>query len=127
MRKPTIILSLGALVLAAVVGCQVAACELASIELQDDMQDLASQLGTRIGVSALSGDEELRQAVIRKAEAHHIQLEPSQVTVEHIGFGYTSTVYLAADYKELIHLPGVSFALHFTPATDKKLLVWRTQ
>ena len=73
-------------------GYQIAAFELASIELQDEMQDLASQLGTRIGVSALSGDEELRQAVIRKAEVHDIQLEPSQVTVEHMGSGYTSTV-----------------------------------
>ena len=73
--------------IATAAGYQIAACELVSIELQDEMQDLASQLGTRIGASAPSGEEELCQAVIHKAEAHNIQLEPSQVTVEHMGSG----------------------------------------
>lgn len=126
MRKLAIIVALSAIAWAIAAAYQIGACEVANIELQDEMQDLASQLGTRVGYSALKNDEELRSAVILKAERYGIGLKPSQVTVEHMSSGYTSTVYLAADYITPVHLPGLSFTLHFKPATDKKLLVWRT-
>jgi hypothetical protein len=127
MRKVAIILGSGVLLVAIIAGYQIGACELADIELQDEMQDLASQLGTRIGLSQLNSDEELRSAVIRKAQQHGIKLGPEHVTVEHMGSGSTSTLHLAADYTAPINLPGFSFTLHFTPATQRKLLGWRTQ
>jgi len=126
MRKLAIILALGAIAWAIAAGYQIGARELANVELQDDMQDLASQTGTRIGLSALKNDDELRSAVVLKARRYDIELEPSQVTVEHMGSGYTSTVHLAAGYSAPVTVPGLSFTLHFKPATDKKLLIWRT-
>ena len=119
------LLGIGFLGIAVTAGYQIGACELANIELQDDMQDMAAQLGTRVGYSPYKNDNDLRNAVIGKAERYGIELEPNQVTVEHMGSEYTSTVYLAADYKTLIHVPGYSFVMHFTPATGKRLLLWR--
>jgi hypothetical protein len=125
-RKIVIILGLGLLATAIMAGYQIGVRELANIELRDDMQDLASQLGTRIGYSVLASDDELRNAVVRKAQNHGIALMPEHVTVEHIGSGYTSTVYIAAEYTASIDLPGLSFNLHFAPATGKKVLMWRS-
>lgn len=73
-------------------GYQIGACKLANIEPQDDMQDLASQLGIRIGYCQLSNDEELRSAVISEAEKHEIELQRNQVEVQHIGSGESSTI-----------------------------------
>lgn len=126
MRKLAIILGLAATAWGIAAGYQVGADELANIQLQDDMQDLASQLGTRVGLSGMRSDEELRNAVIVMAQKHGIELKPGQVTVEHVGSGYTSTIYLAADYTTVVDVPGLSFTLHFRPATDKKLLIWRS-
>jgi len=126
MRRLATILGLAVLLWVILAAYQIGACELANLELQDDMQDLASQLGTRIGYSQLANDEDLRNAVVRKAQRYDIPLDPSQVTVEHIGSGYTSTVHLAADYTTQVHVPGLTFVLHFTPETGKNELIWRT-
>jgi hypothetical protein len=47
-------------------GWQIGASELA-YELQDELKDLASLGGARIGLAAPSSDDDLRQAVISKA------------------------------------------------------------
>ena len=125
MRKLTALVGLAILAVLVVIGYLVGASELANIELQDDLQDLASQLGTRIGLAAYGSDDELRAAVIRKAERRGIELEPQQITIEHMGSGYTATVYLAADYTVPIEFPGIAFRLHFTPASGRRLLGWR--
>jgi hypothetical protein len=99
------------------VGWQVGACELANFELRDDMQDLASQLGGRIGLAAPGSEEDFRNAVIHKAEKYDIELVPEQVTVHRSGSGLNASIFLAADYSRPIHLFGFSFNMHFTPAT----------
>jgi hypothetical protein len=119
MKKLKIGLGIAALVLVVDVGWQLAACEIASIELQDDMKDMASQLGTRIGFSDLQSDEQLRENILRKADRYDIPLTEQQITVERTGYGKDATIYLAADYTELIGIPGFSFALHFNPSTGR--------
>ena len=125
MRRLAIILGLAVAVIVLMSGWQIAACEIANVELQDDMQDIASQAGTRIGLAVMFSDDDLRNAVLRKAQRYDIDLQGSQIAIEHMGSGDTSTVYLAADYRAPINLLGCSFALHFTPATSRKLLGWR--
>jgi hypothetical protein len=101
------------------VGWRVGTREVANIELQDDMKDLASQLGSRIGYDSQKSEEELRDSVIRKAEEHGIDLKPNQVTVRRTGSGKSSTIYVAADYSEPINIPffpSAPFSLHFTPS-----------
>ena len=122
MGRAKVILGLAVLALAAIAGWQIGSCEVANLALQGDLRDLAAQVGTRIGLDAQSTEEELRNAVIRKAQEHDIELEPGQVTVRRMGTGTSSTVYLAADYKARVKLLGFSFTLHFTPSSAKKVL-----
>lgn len=119
MEKLKLIFGVAVLALAGVAGWRVGSCELANIELRDDMRDLSAQVGTRIGLTPQSTDEEFRRAVIRKAEEHEIQLEPEQVTVKRTGSDEAPIIYLAADYKVHIRLLGFSFAFHFTPSSAK--------
>jgi len=119
MGKVKLILGLAVLALAGVVGWRIASCELANIELREDMRDLAAQVGSRIGLTPQSTDEDFRRAVVRKAEEHEIQLEPEQVTVQRTGTDEAPIIYLAADYKVGVKLLGFSFTFHFTPSSAK--------
>jgi hypothetical protein len=117
--RPKVLLGLAVLVLAVAVGWQIASCEIANLELQADMRDIAAQVASRIGLEAPNSDEDLRNAVIHKAEEHDIQLEPGQVTVGRTGSGKALAIYLAADYRARVNLLVYSFALHFTPSSAK--------
>jgi hypothetical protein len=119
MGKAKLIFGLAILGLVVVAGWQIASCEIANLELQTDMRDIAAQVGSRIGLDAPSSDEDLRNAVIHKAEEHDIHLEPAQVTVQRTGSGKTSAINLAADYKARVNLLLYSFTLHFTPSSAK--------
>jgi len=119
MGKAILILGLAVLALAVVAGWPIASCELANFELHEDMRDLAAQIGGRIGLTPWSTDEELRSAVIRKANEHEIQLEPEQVTVQRTGGAEAQIIYLSADYKVPVNLLGFSFTFHFTPSSAK--------
>ena len=119
MRKVTISVGIAVLILMVIVGWQIGSCELANKELQDDMQDLASQAGAHIGFVEPRSDEDLRRAVMRKAQEHDIELAPDQVRVQRTGSVDAPTVYLAADYTALVKLPGGSFSIHFTPSAGK--------
>jgi hypothetical protein len=117
MGKLRLILGLLLVVLVLVIVWQVASCELANAALHDDLRDIAAQAGARIGLVPLSTDDQLRDAVIHAASKHDIRLEPSQIIVQRSGPAETPTIYLAADYKLNVSLPGYSFALHFNPST----------
>ena len=120
MRKITIILGLAVLVLTVIAAWQIGACELANMNFQEDLHDLASQVGTHIGFAAPTSDEEMNLIVVRKAKEHGIDLQATQVTVRRTNSGETSTLYLAADYTVPVNLAFFSVNLHFTPTSDKK-------
>jgi hypothetical protein len=120
MRRAKIILGLAVLGLALIAGLQIASCELANLEFQSDLRDVTAEIAARIGLSSPTTDEELRNLVIRKAERYQIPLQPDQITVQHIGTGDESKVYLAADYKVRVNLLVYSLTLHFTPSSTKK-------
>ena len=119
MGKGKLILGLAALVIAVIAGWQFALCEIANLELQSELRDIAAQVGARIGLEAQNTDEDLRNAVIHKAQGHDIQLAPEQVTVERTGSGNTAVIYLAADYNARVNLLLFSVTLHFTPSSTK--------
>jgi hypothetical protein len=81
------------------------------------MRFLAAQNGTRIGLYSPSTDDDLRNAVIRKAQEHEIDLEPEEVTVRRTGTEEEPIIYLAADYKVRVKLLGFPITLHFTPSS----------
>jgi hypothetical protein len=120
MRNLKIIAAIATLLLIGSAAWQVGAREVANAELRDDMKDLTSQLGARIGLTNGKSDEDLRNDVIGKALKYDIQLSPEEVTVERRGEGIYATMYLAADYSVPIGLPGFSFQLHFKPESGPK-------
>jgi hypothetical protein len=119
MKKLAWIAGLIALALVLRVGWQIAAADIADRQLREDLRDMASQAGARIGLLELSSIDDFREAVIRSAKQHGIVLAPSQVTVQRTGAGVTAVIYLAADYTEPVNLPGFSFNLHFTTTSDR--------
>lgn len=119
MGKVKLILGLVVLAVAIIAGWQIASCELANLELREDLRDLAAQTGAFIGLNSFSTDEDFRNAVIREAKKYGIQLEPEQVTVQRTGTAQVPIIYLAADYKVPVTLPGYSFTLHFHPSSAK--------
>jgi hypothetical protein len=120
MRKPKIVLGIAVLVLIVMTGWQIASWELANVLLQEEIRDMASEAGVRVGFVIPRSDEDLSRAVVLKAKEHGIELEPAQVTVRRTGSGEKSTLYLAADYTVPVNLAFFSFRLHFTPSSGKK-------
>lgn len=120
MGKVKVIIGVALLSVALFAGWQVVSCELANAAFQEDLQDLSSQGGTRIGLLSASSEEDIRNTVVRKAQNHDIVIQPSQIIVDRRGTPEVPFVYLAVDYKARVNLlPGFSFEMHFTPATKQ--------
>jgi len=98
---------------------QVGLAEWTNLQFQDDLRDISSSLGARIGWNGPHSDEDLRVLVVRKADQRGIELDPRQVTIEHPPSA--ELVYLAAEYDVPIRLPWYSFTLHFKPESTKKV------
>jgi hypothetical protein len=97
---------------------QVIPPELANYEFQQDLHDLAMQVGSQQNRT----DDDLRNAVLSKAQSHDIQLQDNQIIVQHIGTPGMLGMYFAADYTVPVTLPGYSLTLHFTPSSGNKPL-----
>ncbi len=90
--------------------------ELTNYSFQDDLKTVAMMGGSNPHTT----DQELIDAVIKKAQEHQITLAPENVTVQRIGTPGALAVYLVADYSVPVSLPGYSFTLHFTPTSGNK-------
>jgi hypothetical protein len=119
MRKIALIVGIAFLALAVSAGWQLASCELANRQLEEDMRDLASRNAERIGLSAPTTDDDLRNSVIHDAKELDIALDPNQVTVQHTVQGESSVVHLAADYTARVRLLGFSLNFRFTPSSER--------
>jgi hypothetical protein len=119
MAKIKLIVGLAVLVVAIMGGGQVGLAEWTNLRFQDDLRDISSSLGTRVGMMAPKNDDDLRNLVIRKAGEHGIALAPAQVTVRHPASA--ELVFLAAEYDVTVSLPWYSFTLHFAPESTKKV------
>jgi hypothetical protein len=117
--KAKLVLGLAVLAVVAIARWRIGSCEIANLELQTDLHDISIQLASRIGMEAPHSDQDLRDAVIHRAEEHGIHLEPQQVTLQHVGSGKTESIYLAAEYDARVRLPGYSLTLHFSPSSTK--------
>lgn len=97
-------------------GFQIIPPELSNYSFQDDLRNIA----LTAGANPHTTDQDLLDTVIKKAQEHQITLAPEEVTVQHIGTPGMVAVYVAADYKVPVSLPGYSFTLHFTPSSGNK-------
>jgi hypothetical protein len=113
MRKLKILLGLAIAALLVATGWQMFSACYGNLELAEDLRDISADIGTRVGLSAPSSDEELRAFVIKKANDRGIQLEPTEVTVSVSGEGKSAVISLAADYRVKINMLVYSFPMHF--------------
>jgi hypothetical protein len=97
-------------------GFQIIPPELANYSFQDDLQNIA-MVG---GANPRQTDQDLADAVIKKAHEHQITLTAEQVQVQRIGTPGAPAVYVAATYAVPISLPGYSFEMHFSPSSGNK-------
>ncbi len=90
--------------------------ELSNYSFTDDLKNIAMMAGA----NPRETDDDISNAVIRKAQDHGIVLTPEQVAVKHIGTVGAPAIYVAADYSVPVSLPGYSLTLHFTPSSGNK-------
>jgi len=119
MGKPKLLLGFAALAVVVPIGWQIVSAEISNAELQADMRDIAAQVGSRIGLEAPNSEEQLRTAVLHKAEEHGISLTAEEVTVRQTGEGKSVVIFLSADYRSRVNLLVYSFTLHFMPSSNK--------
>jgi hypothetical protein len=105
-----------AIVAAIYAGFQIIPPEMTNYSFQDDLKNIAMVGGSNPHES----DQQLQDAVIKKAAEHMITLTPEQVTVQRIGTPGLPAVYVSADYSVPVSLPGYSFTLHFTPSSGNR-------
>ena len=111
---------IGFLVIVGLIYCgfQIIPPELTNYSFQDDLRNIA-MVG---GANPHQTDQDLIDAVMKKAREHDITLAPEQVTIQRIGTPGSPAVYVAADYSIPVSLPGYSFTLHFTPSSGNRQL-----
>ena len=97
-------------------GFQVIPPELGNYAFQDDLKNIA-MIG---GANPRQTDQDLRDAVLKKAKERDIPLTPEHVTIQRIGTPGALAVYVAADYTVPVSLPGYSFEMHFTPTSGNR-------
>jgi hypothetical protein len=97
-------------------GFQILPPELSNYSFQDDLRSVA-MVG---GANPHQTDQDLVDAVIKKAQEHQITLAPESVTVQRIGTPGAPAVYVAVEYSVPVSLPGYSFSLHFTPSSGNR-------
>jgi len=107
-----------AIIAAVYAGFQIIPPELSNYSFQDDLRNIA-MVG---GANPHQTDQELIDAIVKKAREHDITLAPEQITVQRIGTPGAPAVFVAADYSVPVSLPGYSFALHFTPSSGNRQL-----
>ena len=97
-------------------GFQIIPPELTNYSFADDLKNIAMVGGS----NPHETDQQLVDAVMKKAQEHEIPLKPEQITVQRIGTPGAPAVYVAADYSVPVNLPGYSFTLHFNPSSGNK-------
>lgn len=112
MEKIKVIVGLVLFAFVMSTGWQLAACEFANFQLRDDLKDVAAMGGSRIGLLAEASDNDLRDAVIRRAAQHDIHLASNQILVQRSGTAENPKVFLAAKYRARVIMPGFSLIFH---------------
>jgi hypothetical protein len=105
-----------ALIVAAIIAVvRIAEPELTNAIFEDEIKDIAAELGARTGRLPPKSDVEMRDAVMREAATHEIDLDPKQVRVNIAGTPENRTVLIAVTYSVPVDLFVYKFDLHLHP------------
>ena len=94
--------------------------EVTNAIFQDEIRDVAAGLGARTGRLPPTSDLELRDAVLRDAARHEIDLDASQVKVEIGGTVENRIASIEVNYDVPVDLVVYKFVLHFHTAPEVK-------
>lgn len=94
---------------------QVIPPEMKNFSFQDDLRNIAM-----MAAANHQSDDQVVEAVVKKAQEQDIPLTAQQITIQHVGTAGAPAVYVGADYSVPVSLPGYSFTLHFTPSSENK-------
>lgn len=108
------------MVLVGIAGSRIIPPLLTNYVFQDELHDMASLSGARIGLLPTRTERDLCGAVILRAKEHGIALEPSQVKVRRGTRSGGPSVYLEADYTVTVNFPGYSFDMAFAPSSEAR-------
>ena len=97
-------------------GFQIIPPELTNYSFTDDLRNVAMVGGS----NPHQTDQDLIDAIMKKAQEHEIPLTPEHITVKRIGTPGAPAVYVAVEYSVPVSLPGYSFVLHFNPSSGNK-------
>lgn len=97
-------------------GFQIIPPELSNYSFTDDLRNIAMVGGS----NPHQTDQDLVDAIIKKAQEHDITLTPEQIRVQRIGSPGAPAVFVAVDYSVPVSLPGYNFTMHFTPSSGNK-------
>lgn len=89
---------------------------MSNYSFEDDLKTVALMDGNNFQKT----DEDVRNDVLRKAKERDLPIEPKQVTVQRVNTPGLAAVFVAADYKVPINLPGYTFDMHFSPSSGNK-------
>lgn len=135
MRRLILILAIGVAVAAVAAGWQIGNAYVENYEFGSDLNDLAVQNRARTGLESIATEDELKSAAMASAQQHGIQLALDHLTVHRTltpgtfsATGIIETpanldISIAAEYDALVHLPGISFSIHFAPAASHNAAV----
>jgi len=119
MKKPALLLGILVLAIGVTVGWQIGASELANYQLRDDLQDIASESGARIGLKSPASDSDLRREIVADARLDGIHLQPGQITVHRSSNGEAPVIFLQVDYSRPVWIAGWAFHLNFSVSSAK--------
>jgi hypothetical protein len=88
--------------------------EITNVIFQDELQDTAAELDSRIGLATPKSDNELCNVIIRKAAKHDIELDPKQVMVRSSGPPEHRVIYIVVHYSIPVNLLVYSYRLHYS-------------
>lgn len=97
---------------------QVVANYASNAELQSDLRQVAAQNGTKIGLDAPQTDDDLKDAVIRRAYEHGVILTREQITVRRSERESSWNTLISADYDAPVAFPGFTYKMRFTPLAN---------
>ncbi|HEY6466511.1 MAG TPA: hypothetical protein VIY69_11005 [Candidatus Acidoferrales bacterium] len=113
-----------------VIGWRIGVVYAQNYEFSSDLKDLAAQNNARTGLDSVATEDDLKSAVMASAQQHGIRLAPDRLAVHRTltpaTFAANGTletpanldISIAADYDAPVNLPGLSFNIHFAPASS---------
>jgi hypothetical protein len=115
MATLKLVLGVGLLLAVALIGLKVIPPFFSNYEFEDAIKNEALQ-----STYSTRSEDDIRDAVIKRARDYDIMLSPKQVHVSRVGGYGNGSLDIEAEYSVALDLPGYSTVLQFHPSSKNK-------